>query len=177
MRQSAKTALAGIVSALAVAIMFATTLIPFLTYALPAISGSLLILMVIEINKKWAFASYGAVSILSILLLNDKEAALIYIMFFGYYPIIKPLLESHLPKILEYISKFLIFNVSIIAATLMAIYVFNIPLEDVEKHGMKVIPILLLMANVMFLLYDFTLTQLVELYLKKMQKGFGKLFK
>ena len=92
MRQSAKTALAGIISALAVAIMFATTIIPFLTYALSAISGALLLLMVIEINRRWAFTSYVAVSILSILLLNDKEAALMYILFFGYYPIMKSVL-------------------------------------------------------------------------------------
>ncbi|MDR1630279.1 MAG: hypothetical protein LBS36_08745 [Oscillospiraceae bacterium] len=177
MRQSAKTALAGIVSALAVAIMFATTLIPFLTYALPAISGALLILIVIEVNRKWAFASYAAVSILSFLLLNDKEAALMYIAFFGYYPVIKSMLESRLPRVVEYLVKLLLFNVSVISATLLAVFVLKIPLEDVEERGPAVIPYLLLMANAMFLLYDYTLTQFVQLYLKKIQHRFRKLFR
>ena len=89
MKQSSKTALGGVVSALSVTLMLMTAVIPFMTYALPLLAGALLILMVIEINKRWAFIVYVAVSLLAVLVVPDKEAAVFYIAFFGYYPIIK----------------------------------------------------------------------------------------
>ena len=75
MKQSSKTALGGIVSALSVTLMLMTGVIPFMTYALPLAAGSLLILVVIEINKRWAFVVYAAVSLMSIFVVTDKEAA------------------------------------------------------------------------------------------------------
>ena len=60
------------IAALSVTIMLSTAVIPYLTYALPAMAGVLLVLMVIEINKSWALCTYVAVSILSFLILPDK---------------------------------------------------------------------------------------------------------
>lgn len=53
-RNSSKTALGGIVAALSVTMMFLTAVIPTLTYALPAAAGILLMIVVIEIDKRWA---------------------------------------------------------------------------------------------------------------------------
>ena len=85
-RNSSKTALGGIVAALSVTMMFLTAVIPTLTYALPAAAGVLLIIVVIDVDKKWAFGVYAAVSLLSLLVLPDKEAAVMYVFFFGHYP-------------------------------------------------------------------------------------------
>lgn len=175
MRQSSKTALGGIIAALSVTIMAATTVVPFLSYALPAISGALLIIMVIEINRKWAFGAYISVSVLSFFILTDKEAAIMYAAFFGYYPIIKSALENRLPRVLEYLVKFSIFNVAVVSAVLIIVYAFKIPIDDVTEN--MPIYILLIMANAMFLLYDYTLTQTVELYNVKYRKRFRKIFK
>ena len=84
MRNSAKTAMGGMIAALSLTIMLLTAVIPYLQYALPAMSGALLVLMVIEINKKWALCTYTAVSILSFLILPNKEAAMVYFAFFGF---------------------------------------------------------------------------------------------
>ncbi len=178
MKNSAKTALGGMISALSLTIMLLTAVIPYLTYALPAISGALLVLMVIEINKKWAFCAYAAISILSFLILPDKEAAMMYVAFFGYYPVLKPLLESKISNNkLCWIIKGLVFNVAVVIAYLVIVNVFGIPLEEMEEYGKWGIVILLLMGNVMFVLYDICITRLVTLYLKKWQKRFRKLFK
>lgn len=176
MKQSSKIALGGIIAALSVVLMFLTGLIPFLTYALPAVAGVLLTLTVIEINKKWSFFIFAAISILSLLVVPDKEAAMMYVGFFGYYPIIKSVLECKLPKALEWVLKLVIFNAAVILSYCIIIYVFGIPLDELQEYGKYSLLILLGGANIVFLLYDYCLTKMIDLYLSKWQSRFRKLF-
>ena len=178
MRNSSKTAMGGMIAALSLVIMLLTAVVPYLQYALPAMSGALLIIMVIEISKSWALCSYVAVSILSFLILPNKEAAMVYFAFFGCYPILKPVLESKINNnIICWIAKALFFNTAAIAAYSVIIYVFGIPLDETEEFGKWAVPILLGLGNVMFVLYDICITRLVTLYLRRWQKKFRKLFK
>ena len=178
MKNSAKTALGGMISALSLTIMLLTAVVPYLTYALPAIAGALLVLMVIEINKKWAFCAYAAISILSFLILPDKEAAMMYVAFFGYYPVLKPFLESKLSNNkLCWLAKATVFNIAIVVAYLVIVNVFGIPIDEMEEYGKWGAAALLVMGNVMFVLYDICITRLVTLYLLKWQKRFRKLFR
>lgn len=176
MKQSSKTAICGMIAALSVVIMM-LTIIPVLTYTAPAFVGILLMIVVIEINKKWAFGVYAAVGILSLLLATDKEAAVMYVAFFGYYPIIKAVLESKLPRVLEWIVKFLIFNVTMVASYFVLIKVFGISMEDMNELGKYGPLILLAMGNVVFFVFDIAITRLATLYLLKWQKQFRRLFK
>ena len=80
-KNSTKTAIGGIIAALSIVLMLLTSAIPTLTYAIPAIAGLLLVVIVIEVNKKWAFGVYFVVGVLSMLLVADKEAAVMYVMF------------------------------------------------------------------------------------------------
>ena len=178
MKNSSKTAMGGMIAALSLVIMLLTAVIPYLQYALPAMSGALLIVMVIEISKSWALCSYVAVSILSFLILPNKEAAMVYFAFFGCYPILKPVLESKIKNnIICWIAKALFFNAAAIAAYSVIIYVFGIPLDETEEFGKWAVPILLGLGNVMFVLYDIFITRLVTIYLRRWQKKFRKLFR
>ncbi len=176
-RQSTKVALCGIISSVSVVLMFMTGLVPFLTYTLPAVSGALLAIIVIEINKKWATGAYIAISLLSLLIVADKEAAMFFVAFFGYYPIIKEVIENKLPKILEWVVKLLLFNVAAVAAYAVIIYVFGIPFDELEEYGKYSVLILLAMGNVIFVLYDYCMTSLITLYYQRWQKSFHNLFK
>lgn len=93
MKTSFKVALGGAVAALGLVLMFMTALIPFGTYAFPTFAGILTVVIVIEIGYGYAVAVYAATAILSFLLVPDKEAALMYAIFFGFYPILKGLIE------------------------------------------------------------------------------------
>ena len=168
MKQSSKTAFGGILTALSVVLMFLTGVIPFLTFALPALAGALLILIVMEIGSKWALCVYAAVSILSLLM---------YAAFFGYYPVIKSFLESKLPRVFEWIVKFLIFNAAMVLAYLVIIFVFGMPLDEMEEFGRYAVPILLGMGNVVFFVYDIALTRVIGAYLHRWRKSFHRLFK
>lgn len=177
MKKSAKTALGGITASLSLVFMLLTAVFPFLTYASPEIAGTLLIIMVLELNKKWAFGAYVTVSLLSLFILPDKEAAMMYVGFFGFYPILKPVLESKLPRVWEWLCKFLVFNASVCVSYLIIVYIFSIPIEGMERFGKWAVPALLAMGNVMFILYDMVISRLVSIYLNRWQKKFHSIFK
>ena len=52
MKQSSKCAIGGIVAAVSLVLMISVAIIPFLTYALPAVAGLFIVFIVIEIDKK-----------------------------------------------------------------------------------------------------------------------------
>lgn len=182
MRQSSKIALGGIIAALSVVLMM-LTIIPSMTFVLPAIAGVLLMIMVIEVNKAWAFMVFVAVSLISVFVVPDRMAAVMYILFFGYYPVLKALMESKLPRALEVILKFVVFNAAIVAAYYLLTFVMGIPVLELDfwiERGLPmaaVIAIILVFANLVFFVYDLALSRLVEMYLNHWRKYFKRIFK
>ena len=111
MKKTSKIALSAVFAALSVALMALVSIIPNLELALPAISGLFVAVIVIEVDKKWALGVWAAVSVLSLIVVPNKAAAIIYAVFFGYYPVLKSVLESKTPCAVEYIIKILTFSV------------------------------------------------------------------
>lgn len=177
MKQSSKCAIGGIVSALSLVLMISVAIIPFLTYALPAVASVLIAFIVMEIDKKWAFGVYCAVSILGFLLVGDKEVAMMYIAFFGYYPIIKAVFESKIPTVAGWILKLLLFNVSIAAAYVIMINLMGVTVDEINEYGIIAVPVLLGMGSIAFVMYDIALTKIITLYIMKWRKLFKRYFK
>lgn len=175
--RSFKAAFGGIIAALSIVFMFSTGIIPTLTYAIPALSGALLMAVVIEISPAFAGAIYLAVSILSLLVVADKEAAVMYVAFFGYYPIIKSFIERKTNKTISWIIKYIIFNISMVASYFVVAKVFMISFDDIEFLGKWALPGLLFVGNLVFALYDVALTRLVTAYLIRWQKYVKRVFK
>ena len=72
-------ALGGIFAALALVLMSMGTLIPVATYACPVLCAMLLQTVLKFCGPKIAWAWYGAVAILSVLMAPDKEAAAVFL--------------------------------------------------------------------------------------------------
>lgn len=183
MSNAAKTAIGGMATALSVVLLLPTVL-DVLYIALPAAAGMITLFCVIELSRGWAFGVYAATSLISVLVVPNKEAVVLYVLFFGYYPIIKGLIEGKIKnRVLEYVIKVLVFNVAVFAAEYIFFKIMNIPLTeflDVEEGTFLAkfaIPILFALANVMFFLLDFLYTASVTLYLNRWQKVFRKMFK
>lgn len=172
-----KIAFGGVTSALSLTIMFLTGLIPTLTYAMPAISGALLMMLAIEINPKFAGAVYMSVSILSFLVVADKEAAVMYALFFGYYPIIKGFIEKNTKAVFSWIIKYIIFNIAVISSYFIVTRLLGIGFDDMGLFGKYALPALLALANIVFAVYDIALTRLVSMYLYSWQKYVKRMFK
>lgn len=166
-KNSMKAALCGILAALSTVVMFFTGIIPVATLALPAIAGCLLIPVVAEVGISWGFGTFAVCAGLSFLLAPDREAALLYLLFFGYYPVLTGVLDRVKNKTLRYVLKLLIFNAAVVTETLLAVFVLGIPWETVEFLGKATPLVLLLLANLVFVLYDRALNGLIDLYFRK----------
>jgi len=177
MAKNLKIALCGVVSALCIAIMACSSLIPFSTYYIPMIAGAIVVSIVIETDKRYAFFVYVTVSILSALIVPDKEAVAMYILFMGYYPILKGVFEGRFKLLAEWVLKLLTFNVSMVSVFLIGIHILGISKEEYTIGGIYLPWVFLLFGNVMFLLYDKLLSQLVVLYIHRIQPQLKKIAK
>ena len=174
---ASKVALGGVATALSIVFMMIAGVTSTLVYAIPMFVGALLIVLVIETGKGFATAVYVAVSILSLLILGNKEAAIMYVAFFGYYPILKGIIEKHFKSFLCWVIKYIVFNTAMVVAYFAITKIFMISFEDVESFGNFALPLLLLAGNIVFAMYDVLLTRLITIYFYRWQKYLKRVFK
>ncbi len=176
MRKSYRVAMGGMVSALAVICMFLTGFIPFGTYALPMIAGSLLIFMALEFDFKWSYLAYLSISLLALLVTPDREAAILFISFFGHYPTTKLLIEKAGNKSLQWGLKFAVFNLAMILSFWFLITVLGLSeiLDELGGPGTIGIWLFLLLGNGVFLLMDIALGRMKNYYLFVIRKKLSK---
>ena len=133
-KKSGQVALGGIATGMCIALMFATGMIPFSYYALPALAGLVLIAVREENGLSTALIVFAAVSLLSVFVVPIKEAALLFIAFFGYYPILQETFAKIRPKALSWVVRLVIFNAAVVAAYWVIVNVFGIT-EILEEFG------------------------------------------
>ena len=145
--RSKSVALGGVLAALAVVIMSLGTMIPVATYAAPMLCILLGNLVFKSCGRSVAWAWYGAVAILGLLLAPDKEAALVF-AFLGYYPIVRPWRNRKKPA---FLWKGLYFNVSVLVLYWIVLFVIGLEAEDM---GEALAMVLLALGNLVFFLLD-----------------------
>ncbi len=174
--KSYKLSLCAVIVAISVVLLLVTGVFPFASYALPGLAGAMLAIIVIEAGMKWAMLSYIAVSLVAFFITGDITAKSAYILLFGYYPVLKCIIEKIKPVLLRWGVKFLNVNLSIIASFLITTYLFKLPdfIDEFKTVGPIVAVAFLIMANIAFVLYDILLTRLIALYFYKYRKYFIK---
>ena len=150
-------ALGGVLAALAVVIMSFGTIIPVATYVCPAICMLLAQVVLKTCGGRVAWAWYGAVALLSVLLAPDKEAAAVFAAL-GYYPMVKPRLER---RKWPWLWKGLLFNAVILALYWLLIHLLGMDAlaEEFADAGRVMTVVMLLLGNVTFLLLDMVLSK------------------
>lgn len=151
-----RVALGGVLAAVAVVIMSLGGLIPVATYVCPLLCAMTQFVVLRFCGNRIAWCWFSVVSILVILLSPDKEAAMVFIAL-GYYPLIKHRFESSKLRIFW---KTLYFNISVLFAYFVIIYVLGMQEVAAENNelGMIGLVIILLLGNVTFFLMDRLLT-------------------
>lgn len=155
-RNSAKEiALGGLMAALAIVIMCLGGLIPFATFVCPMFCCILTKLVLSMCGRRIAWAWYGAVALLSVLMAPDKEAAAVYV-FLGYYPIVKPWMDR---RKFPMLWKLLLFNASILLMYAMLIHLLGLSeiAADYAEAGTVMTVIMLILGNVTFYMLDLVL--------------------
>ena len=175
MKKTYKLALCGIVSALSVGLMLCTGLFPFGTFLLPAVAGVLLVVVVIEYSTLWGVLTYAAVGILALITAPDREAAAVFVLFFGYYPVLKGQLERIKNRVAEWVVKYVVFNLALAGVVGLTILLTGwdqlsseIP-PVIAPYLLPVVVIGMLGAQLFFLLYDRAISNGIPWYLRKLR--------
>ena len=163
-------------TALVVVCMFLGQLVPVAIYTSALISGVCIALAAEEIDLGYATSVYAAASILVLLLIPDKEAAVIFITVFGYYPIYKKIVERSQKNFLKsntakLILKLIFINVSCIIYFVITIYLLGVPKDSFTIGDVYLPGVFLIMGNVGCLMYDKAINNLTILYKYKLRKN------
>ena len=145
-------AMGGILAALAVVIMSLGTMIPVATYTAPVLCMMLLQMVLRICGRRTAWAWYGAVALLALLMAPDKEAAAVFLAL-GDYPILKPSFDRMRPR---WLWKGLYFDGVILALYWLLMHLMGMEqlTREFSEMGTVMTVVLLVMGNVVFFLTD-----------------------
>ena len=149
---ASRIAFGGVMAALALVIMNLVGLIPVATYVCPVLCMIVLSIVLKLCGRRTAWAWYGAVAILSVLLAPDKEAAAIFFAL-GYYPIVKPALDRmRFGKLL----KLALFNTVILLMYWLLIKLFAMDqiVKEYAQMGLALTFVTLILGNMVFFMLD-----------------------
>ena len=171
MKKSMKISLCGILAALSIVIMFLAGIVPTMTIALPALAGCMLIPVTAECGTKYGLTVYAVVTVLGFFLVSDREAWLMYLLFFGYFPAIYGVFDKKFKnKKVKFLVKVIVFTIATILEGLLATYILGIPLDSMGNLGKWSVIILIALAEIMFVVYDKCINNLIVLYFVKFRK-------
>ena len=162
-RNLARSALA---TALGVAVLLIDSVIPWGKLAGVCLSSVFVVLVRMSCGLRWALCCYGATAALGLLLLPAKSTALLYAVFLGYYPLIKLALERLRQPALRWGLKLAVCSVVVAVALflLRELLLIAVPLESTWS-----VLLAFAAADAAFCVYDYALTQVILIYMRKIQ--------
>lgn len=124
---------------------------------------------VIEAGHGSGALVYIAGSVLSMLLLPNKTAPLLFVLFFGFYPIVKSLIERLDRKVFQWVLKFVVFS-----ASLTVIRVLLSALFPGFINSPPGIALLFVGGNAVFALFDYGFSKVVCFYSDRVHNHQGR---
>ena len=156
----------GMAAALSVVLMLLGAVFPIAMFIAPAVASFLIATVCVECGKTMALTAYGAVSLLSLLFVPDKEVALTFVFLLGYYPLAKPKFERIRPAVLRIVCKLLLCNGTVLA--MYGLVFLLVPAGSISQElrttALAVSLATLAMGNVAFVLYDRALHNMLMMY-------------
>ena len=153
----------AILSALTVICLTASGLLPTGQLAFAAVSSLFAVAAVVELGAFSGAAVFLVSSVLSLVLAGDKTAAFLYLLFFGYYPVVKLMTDRLQKGVFQWGAKLLVLN----AAVTAVLFLLGSAAPDLSALGGSRL-VAYLAANVLLVPYDLGISRLVELYILKL---------
>ena len=162
-----KLALCAMLASLGVVVLYLGSIIEVIDISMAVIASLFAVMAVIECGGFFPFAVYGVTGTLSLVLLPSKLPAVMYLLFFGFYPIIKEKIERIKSRVIVWTVKEIVFNICLVTLMLIAKWFM------LDPEGMLVFEVIFFcLANVTFVLYDIAMTRLISLYIFKIRNKF-----
>lgn len=167
--RSSRPALGGVLAAGALVFLWLASITPSGRLGLAAVGGLFPMMAAAAAGTGLGILCWGAAGLLGLLLLPDKGIALLFLTFFGLYPVLKGVIESMRRLPLEWALKLAFFNLVLTAFwfLLRELFLPNPP----EWLGDNT-PLLYGLGNVIFVIYDIGLSRLVAVLRARL--GYGR---
>ena len=152
------------------ALMLLSGAVPIFTYAAPLLASLFLCPVCSRAGNRIAAAVWVITAGLSLLLGADKEAAFFY-LFFGWYPIVKPLLDRIGSKGVRIAVKTVLFAGLALVMLVLTVLLLGIGESVTGTPGLHMLDLAFLAAIVLcMLLFDKALEKLMPLLLRLTEK-------
>lgn len=175
MKHTKKIATASIFTALCVLFLFIGSIFQTLDLSAAALGSLIILFCMIELDNKMAIGVYLSSSVISLLIVPYKNAVVYFILFFGFYPILKSKLNQIRPFWLSYLARFLCLNtfLGIIFCLFMLllkqfINVSEFLNSDGTINSISAL-IIFVLANITFFVYDIALERVANTYIVKIR--------
>ena len=161
--------LTALISAVTVIILYLASVWPTGRIGLVALASVFAAASIVESGVIQGVYVYVISSVLGMLLLPDKSAPLLYILFFGYYPVVKCLAERSKGRLLQLIIKLIAFNVA-----LSVIWIFLRALVFGYLGALPEAILLYIGCNAAFIAFDYGFSKLIWFYIERISKHMKK---
>lgn len=174
-----KMTICAVMAAMSVALLFLGSIIQTLDLSMAAFASFFCIFAVIEIKGAYPWLLYAVTSVLSIILMPQNMGGWFYLLFLGYYPILKAKIEK-LKLALSWLIKIIIFNLALFVCVFAASWIFYngnmmeaiFGILGTEGWGIYAVIGMYALGNVVFVVYDIALTRLITYYFIKLRHRF-----
>lgn len=162
-----------------VALLLIGSLIETLDLSMAAMASFFCIFAVIELGTAYSWMIFAVTGILTVILMPQSMVGWFYILFFGYYPILKEKIEK-LKAPVAWLIKIIILNISLVISIVFASLVFYggnmfdtfVMMFGAEDWGIYAAIGIYALVNVVFVVYDVALTRLISVYLFRLRHRF-----
>lgn len=171
--------LCGIMSGLAVALMFCLGMIPGFEYVSPMVAGVLIWVIRERLGVRYGLVSYAAVGLLTMLFTANYEASMMFIFLLGYYPIVRQYIMKIKAAVLRWVAKVALYAAAAVSCYFVLINLFGMSqlLEDMGEFGQYGQWVLLGLGAVAFVLYDLFLGLFFPFYEKVLKPRISRRMK
>lgn len=156
-----KLTVTAMMLAVAVALLYLASLMPTGRLALAAAASLGVAACVIECGLGWGLGCWIGAGLLGAFLVPDKGGAVIFIVFFGIYPVLKSLFERQKSRALEWVLKFLFFNLALGLCWLA----WRLGFLTGQMLDVWLMVLLCLLGNLVFFVYDIAFSKLIGIYI------------
>ena len=159
-----KIALNGILGALAVICLLLATILPTNRLSLYALSSFFIAIVIVEYNSMAGWLFYASTSLLALIIVPEKLGLVPYVIFFGIYGLVKYYIEKLDKLVIEYVLKFLYFNICAGIVLISVSKLFGYVLTAKLPWWLLVIAL-----EIVFFIYDYVYTLFIDYYRKKIK--------
>jgi hypothetical protein len=165
--RAGRVALTAVLGALSLIFLYLASVLPTGRLGLVAVAGLFPAAAVVSSGLAAGALCYAGTGLLGLLLVADKGAALLYLLFFGLYPLVKYEIERLKKLPLELVCKLAFFN--------LVLLLFWFLLRNVLLTGLPTFlqgfGLVLAAGNGAFLCYDYGFSKLIGFYILRIDRA------